>query len=148
MVCGKERIFPICRRARIHHDQTDRHSKGKKAVFFCLSHFSLAFYLPHSSSVFVYPTSPQPFFLSISALLIPLSTVSLSRHPFVYLTYPRPFVFLCLVPLLSISPILSPLSISVSSPFYLSHLPSALLSISPTLSPLSKFTVLNSALCI
>jgi hypothetical protein len=34
VVCGKERIFPICWRARIHHDQTDRHSKGKKQSFF------------------------------------------------------------------------------------------------------------------
>ncbi len=106
MVCGEERVFPICGRARIHHDQADRHSKGKKAVFFCLSHFSLAFYLPHNSSVFVYPTSPQHFFCCQYQLSSSLC-LSLSRRPFVYLTYPQPFVFLCLVPLLSISPTLS-----------------------------------------
>ncbi len=101
VVCGEERVFPICRRARIHHDQTDRHSKGNSTLLsillsfiyltifcFSLSHFSLAFF------------------------------VNISSH--------NPFVYLCLVTLLSISPTLSPLSISVSSPFCLSHLPSAL----------------------
>jgi hypothetical protein len=56
--------------------------------------------------------------------------VSLSRHPFVYLT----------------SPTLSPLSMSVSSPFCLSHLPSALclISLSTGFCP----SIPNSALCI
>jgi hypothetical protein len=95
---------------------------------FCLSQFSSAFFCQyqHSSSL----------------------CLSLSRHPFVYLTYPQqPFGYLCLVTLLSISPTLSPLSVSVSSPFCLSRLPSAAFCLI-SLSAGFCLSILNSALCI
>ena len=100
----------------------------KVTPHFCL--FYLPFYLPHNSSVFVYPTSPQPF-LSISALIIPLS-ISVS----VYLTYPQPFVYLCLC----LSHLPSALCLSLSrqpfvyltypQPFVLSHCPQAFICLS------------------
>jgi hypothetical protein len=106
----------------------------KVTAHFCL--FSLAFYLPHNSSVFVYLTSPKTFFVNIS-----------SHHPFVYLCLCLSHLpsALCLSLSLSISPTLSPLSISVSSTFCLSHLPSALCLIS--LSSGFYLSVLISSLC-
>jgi hypothetical protein len=77
-------------------------------------------------SFFVYPISPW-LVIYLTILCFCLSYFS-SAFFFVNISSPHPFVYLCLVALLSISPTLgSSLSISVSSPFCLSRLPSAAL---------------------
>ncbi len=115
MVCGKERIFPICRRARIHHDQADRHSKGNGTLLFIL----LSFLFTSQFLSFCLSHSPQPFFVNISLCL------SLSRHPFVFAFVYRIASAFCLSHLSSalyLSQLLSLLYISPTNTLLISHL--------------------------